>query len=164
MANPLADDPATPDLYWAGPSGWAMLPIAIVVGGASGLSWFGVPYFAEWLGLDHEWTMFLLFQAILLTWLVLALHWGYRAACVVARLTPQRIYLDYGMLYRPTPPIELVSIHEVRCSQGPLGRLFHVGTVTITTKTQRRVRFVGLHHPHAFADAIQQAMHQGATS
>jgi membrane protein YdbS with pleckstrin-like domain len=158
MANNVEDDPAEPDLYWAGPSGFAMLPIAVAVGLVSALSWFGVPRLANVLGLRHDWTTFILFQTILVVWLVFGIHSAYRAACVVARLTPQRIYLDYGFLYRPTPPVELHEIRSIVRKAGPLARLLRIGSVVIQTQGKRTITFVGLHRPESFVAAVQTAM------
>lgn len=141
-----------------------MLPLAIVVGVLSALSWFGVPRLALVLGLDHDWTTFVLFQTILATWLLVGIHWAYRAACVVARLTPHRIYLDYGFLYRPTPPVELRDITSIVCKAGPLARLLRVGNVIVHTRSKRKVTFVGLHYPQQFVAALHTAAEKAKTS
>src|SRR5437879_3115725 len=54
-------DPSEPDLYWAGHSGFAMLPGVVVGALASAVVMLGLPPFGEWISLPEEWTAFLRF-------------------------------------------------------------------------------------------------------
>jgi membrane protein YdbS with pleckstrin-like domain len=158
--QPASDppDPAEPDLYWAGHSGWAMLPGLVVGAVASAVIMLGVPPIGEWVRLPPDWTAFLAFWLVLLGWIGAGVVWSYRGAAFVYRLTPRRLYADFGMLYRPVAPIPLSGVTAVECRAWALRRLFGVGTVIVRTKGRPPLRLRGIFRPDRFADAIRAAV------
>ena len=151
-------DPSEPDLYWSGHSGFAMLPGMVIGVLLSAAFMFGALPLAEWLDLPEDWTVFVRFWLILLGWTAAGLVWVYRAASFVYRLTPTRLYIDFGMLYRPTSPIELSKVTSVVCRAWVLRRLFRVGSIIIHSKDRAPVRLRGLFRPELFASAIESAV------
>jgi Bacterial PH domain len=159
MAAPKdSPDPAEPDLYWAGHSGWAMLPGVVVGIVASLVVMFGLPRLGDWLDLPDEWTAVVRFWLILIGWLAAAAVWAYRGGSFVYRLTPTRLYADFGMLYRPTASIALEQVTAVECRAWALRRLFGVGAVIIRAEGRPPVRLRGIFRPDEFARAIQEAV------
>ncbi|HVK13663.1 MAG TPA: PH domain-containing protein [Gemmataceae bacterium] len=159
MASPTEPpDPGQPDLYWAGVSGWAMLPGVIVAGAVSAVAMLGGPPLGAFVGLPADWTAFVLFWVTVVFWIGIGLTWIYRGASYVYRLTPGRLYLDFGMLYRPTPPVELDRVEAVEVRAWALRRLFGVGSVIVHTAGGRPIRMRGIFRPHEFADAIRAAI------
>ena len=156
-------DPGQPDLYWAGVSGWAMLPGVIVGGAVSAAVMLGGPSVGTLLGLPADWTAFVLFWLTVAAWIAIGLTWTYRGASYVYRLTPERLYLDYGALFRPVPPVELRAVEAVAVRAWALRRLFGVGAVIVHVAGRPPVRMRGIFRPHEFADAIRAAMvkHKG---
>ena len=152
-----AADPAEPDLYWAGHSGWAMLPGVVLGAIASVVVMFGLPRLGDWLGLPDEWTALVRFWLVLLGWAAAGVVWAYRGASFVYRLTPRRLYVDFGMLGRPVPPITLAKVTDVECRAWALRRLFGVGAVVVRAEGRAPVRLRGIYRPDHFADAIRTA-------
>lgn len=153
--NP-STDPAEPDLYWAGPSGWAMIPGALLGGVLSAVLMFGGPPVAARIGMDADWGTFLWFWVAIAGWAAAGLVWAYRGACFVYRLTPRHLYTDFGPLYRPMAPVELRAVTAVECPVGPLRRLLNVGPVVVRVG-DRPLRLPGVFRPDAFAQAIRDA-------
>lgn len=76
------------------------------------------------------------------SWLLLALGlgWGVMVALYVFRrygvhyyLTSQRFIHETGILWRRTDRIELIDIDDVTFHQGPIGRMFNVGTIHLSS-------------------------------
>src|SRR5438309_1073113 len=128
MANhDLLPDPSEPDLYWSGQSGFAMLPGLVVGVLASVIVMLGLPPLGQWINLPEDWIAFVRFWLVLIGWLALGLVWSYRGAAFVYRLTPTRLYVDFGILYRPVPSILLADMTKVECRAWAFRRMFHVG-------------------------------------
>ena len=152
-----APDPAEPDLYWAGHSGWAMMPGVVIGAIASAVLLFGLPRLGDWLDLPDEWTALVRFWLVLLGWAAAGVVWAYRGASFVYRLTPSRLYADFGMLGRPIPPVPLAKVTGVECRAWALRRLFGVGAVVVRAEGRPPVRLRGIYRPDQFADAIRAA-------
>jgi hypothetical protein len=159
MVSPIEPpDPAEPDLYWSGYSGFATLPGAVVGVLASAVIMLGAPPLGDWFDLPEDWTAFVRFWLILLGWLSASVVWVYRAAGFVYRLTPSRLFVDYGMLYLPVPPIPLATVTGVECRAWALRRLFGVGTVVVRVEGRTPIRLHGIFRPERFAAAIREAI------
>jgi hypothetical protein len=150
-------DPAEPDLYWAGHSGWAMMPGAVVGAAASVIVMFGLPRLGDWLDLPEQWTALVRFWLVLLGWLGAGIIWTYRGASFVYRLTPCHLYVDFGMLYRPVRPVPLATVTEVEYRAWALRRLFGVGALIVRAEGRPPVRLRGIYRPEQFAEAIRTA-------
>jgi hypothetical protein len=151
-------DPAEPDLYWAGHSGWAMVPGFVLGVIASAAVMLSAPPIGRWVDMPPDWTAFLRFWLVFLGWVAAGIVWAYRGASFVYRLTPLRLYMDFGMLYRPVPPIALVEIDDVECRAWRLGRTFAIGSVIVNAKDRAPIRLRGIFNPRRFADAIRAAV------
>lgn len=163
LASKDAIDPSEPDLYWSGHSGFATLPGVVIGGLLSAIFMLGALPLAEWLHLPEDWTVFVRFWLILLGWTAAGLVWTYRGASFVYRLTPSRLYIDFGMLYRPVPPVVLSQVTDVVCRAWILRRLFRVGSIIIHSKDRGPVRLRGIFRPDLFAAAIQAAVEKSRT-
>jgi membrane protein YdbS with pleckstrin-like domain len=156
-------DPGQSDLYWAGVSGWAMLPGVIVGGAISAVAMLGGPPIGILVGLPADWTAFVLFWVTVVAWIAAGLIWTYRGASFVYRLTPTHLYLDFGAIFRPTPAVDLRTVESIEVRAWQLRRLFGVGAVIVHATGRPPVRMRGIFHPHQFADAIRAAVmnHKG---
>jgi membrane protein YdbS with pleckstrin-like domain len=150
-------DPAEPDLYWAGHSGWAMMPGVVVGVIASAVVMLGLHRLGDWLNLPDRWTAVLRFWLVLSGWITAGVVWAYRGASFVYRLTPTRLYVDFGMLSRPVPPIPLEKVTGVECRAWALRRWFGVGAVIVRADGRPPVRLRGLFRPERLAQAIEEA-------
>ncbi|HKA08636.1 MAG TPA: PH domain-containing protein [Gemmataceae bacterium] len=155
-----ATDPAEPDLYWAGHSGWAMLPSLVVGAIVWAIIMLGAPPVGNLIGLPSDWTAFLTFWLVLLGWIGAAIDWSYRGAAFVYRLTPRRLYADFGVLYRPVPPIPLTEVTHVEHRAWALRRLFGVGSVIVHARGRPPLRLRGIFRPDRFADAIRAVVRE----
>jgi len=159
MAPPTdPPDPAQPDLYWAGHSGWAMVPGFLLGVVASAAVMLSAPPVGNWINLPPDWTAFIRFWMVLIGWIVAGIVWTYRGGSFVYRLTPQCIYVDFGMVYAPVPPIPLAEVTSIECQQNVLRRWFGVGSVLIRAKGRAPLRLRGIYRPNRFADAIRSAV------
>jgi membrane protein YdbS with pleckstrin-like domain len=151
-------DPAPPDLYWSGHSGWAMLPGLVVGGVLSALVMLATDSLADRTNLPEEWAAFARFWLVLSGWVVAGLIWSYRAAAFVYRLTSTALHVDYGMLFRPVLPIPLGEITEVETRAWVLRRMFGVGSVVIHREGRPLLWMTGVFRPKVFAKAIRDAL------
>ena len=150
-------DPAQPDLYWSGHSGWAMLPGLVIGGATSALVMLAAPPIGDWVELREDWTAFIRFWLVLIGWIAAGLVWAYRGGSYVYRLTPTHLHADFGMLYRPVQPIALGEITTIECRAWALRRLFGVGVVIVRAKDHKPLRMPGIFRPDQFAEAIRLA-------
>lgn len=159
MAKPTAsDDPAEPDLYWAGHSGFAMLPGAVVLAAVSAVVMLAAPSVGEVVDLSRDTTAFIRFWIILLGWAVAGLVWAYRGASYVYRLTPRFLFVEYGMLHRPVAPVRLRDVTAVEQRAWLLRRLFGVGAVVVRVEGRPPLRLSGVYRPERLAQAIRKAV------
>ena len=163
MAKPVdPDDPAEPDLYWAGHSGFAMLPGAVVGAALSAVVMLAAPSVGDLVDLSPDRTAFIRFWLILLGWTAAGVVWAYRGACYVYRLTPRHLFVDYGMLHRPVAPIRLADVTGVEHRAWTLRRLFGVGAVVVRAEGRAPVRLSGVFRPERLAQAIHKAVKEAA--
>lgn len=147
-----SNDPALADLYWAGPSGYAVLPTVIIGGVLSPVVLLGMRPLSGWFNLSEEGTSFLHFGTILVPWLIAGAIWTYRSASFVYRLTPTHLHVDYGMLFRPFPPIAMAEIVAVTATRWQ--RWLRFGTVIVNLRGRPRLKLRHVHRPELFAAAI----------
>ena len=89
-----------------------ILAISIATGGASLLIALGV---------------------IVLIWAFAGLVYAWRRLGVQYELTSQRFVHQKGLLTRRTDRIEVIDIDDVSFTQGPIERIFSVGTIVLTS-------------------------------
>src|SRR5262245_25348643 len=154
-------DPAEPDLYWAGHSGWAMLPGLVIGLCLSVVVMFGLTSAGDLVNLDPETTAFIRFWVVLIGWVIAGVVWAYRGASFVYRLTPRHLYVEFGLVYRPVPRIPLNEIEGIERRAWALRRLFRVGAVIVRAKGRTPVVMSGIYRPHRFMAAIRRAMKKG---
>jgi len=158
MARPTQpDDPAEADLYWAGHSGWAMLPGLVLRVAASAAVMLAAPSVGDLVDLAPDTTAFIRFWIVLIGWVAAGLVWAYRGASYVYRLTPRHLFVEFGRLHRPVPPIPLTAVTDVECRAWTLRRLFGVGAVIVRAEGRPPVRLRGVFRPDRFALAIRRA-------
>lgn len=159
MARPTEpDDPAEPDLYWAGHSGWAMMPGLVIGIALSAIVMLAAPSVGDLVDLSPDTTAFLRFWLVLIGWIVAGLVWAYRGASFVYRLTPRHLFVEFGRLYRPIPPIRLADVTAVECRAWSLRRLFGVGAVVVRAHSRPPLYLGGVFRPQQFALAIRRAV------
>jgi membrane protein YdbS with pleckstrin-like domain len=71
--------------------------------------------------------------AVFLFSLLLFLQLMYRRLSISYRLTTQRFFHQRGVLSRTTDRIEMIDIDDITCSQGPIERMFGVGSIRVTS-------------------------------
>jgi uncharacterized membrane protein YdbT with pleckstrin-like domain len=153
-------DPAEQDLAWKGYSSAAMLPSFLVCAALSAVLLTGGWFFEEIRGLGEEEGSFLLFGAAIAVWTAQIVRWFYRGATYVYRLTPRHLFIDWGFLYWPVPPVELARVASVTWRHALWGRPFGVGWVRVRTDDGREVDLIGIKRPAAFAALIQKWVKQ----
>lgn len=97
-----------------------------------------------------------LILAILLAWAILAGRYAYRRYGVHYYLTTQRFIHETGILWRRTDRIELIDIDDVTFHQGPVGRMFNVGTIHLSSsdRTDPEMDLPGIDDVRGVADQI----------
>lgn len=78
-------------------------------------------------------TYLIAFGLILLMWLIGGICYGWRRLGVHYQLTTQRFIHQTGVLSRRTDRIEIIDIDDVSFKQGPIERIFGVGTIEVTS-------------------------------
>ncbi len=74
-----------------------------------------------------------LFLALILGWVVLVASYLSRRFGVHYYLTTQRFIHETGIFWRRTDRIELIDVDDVTFKQGPVQRLFNVGTIHLSS-------------------------------
>jgi hypothetical protein len=144
MARPTEpDDPAEPDLYWAGHSGWAMLPGLVIGVAGSAVVMLAAPSVGNLADLSPDTTAFLRFWLVFIGWIAAGLVWAYRGASFVYRLT-----------------VRLADVTAVECRAWSLRRLFGVGAVVVRARSRPPLYLGGVFRPHQFAQAIRRAVQE----
>lgn len=94
-----------------------------------------------------------------LMWLALAAWYGYRRLSVHYRLSTQRLMHESGLLWRTVDRVELIDIDDVTYRQGPVERLFAVGTIVIVSsdRTTPELHLPGIENVSEVADTIDDA-------
>lgn len=119
-----------------------VLTLAAVVAGlvfaASGLAWgIGV-------------------AVVVAGWALVGGYYAYRRLSVHYQLTTQRFLHQRGILWRSTDRIELIDIDDVTFVQGPIERMFDVGTIHISSsdKTDPQLDLPGIENVKHVANQI----------
>lgn len=99
------------------------------------------------------------FIAAILAWGGLGLLYLYRRMTVRYRLSTFRFFHDSGLLSRVGNRIEVIDIDDVTVRQGPIERMFDVGTIRVssTDKTNPEIDLPGIDHARQVADLIDGA-------
>lgn len=94
-----------------------------------------------------------------LMWLALAGWYAYRRFSVHYQLTTQRLIHEAGLLWRTVDRVELIDVDDVTYRQGPVERLFSVGTIVVTgsDRTTPELRLPGIENVREVADTIDDA-------
>ncbi len=94
--------------------------------------------------------------AILLCWAVLVGRYLYRRFGIHYYLTTQRLLHETGILWRRTDRIELIDVDDVTFKQGPVQRLFNVGSIHIvgSDRTDPEMHLPGIDGVRDVADKI----------
>lgn len=75
----------------------------------------------------------ILLLALTIGWVALVAWYAYRRYSVHYYLTNQRFLHEKGILWRQTDRIELIDIDDVTFRQGPIERMFGVGTIHLSS-------------------------------
>jgi membrane protein YdbS with pleckstrin-like domain len=97
-----------------------------------------------------------LIVAAIVVWCGLALVYFYRRLTVHYRLSTYRFFHDKGLLSRTGNRVEVIDVDDVTVKQGPIDRLFGVGTISIRSSdtTDPELRLPGIENVRAVADLI----------
>lgn len=89
-------------------------------------------------------------------WALLGGYYAYRRLGVHYQLTTQRFLHQRGILWRTTDRIELIDIDDVTYVQGPIERMFDVGTIHISSsdKTDPHLDLPGIENVKEVANQI----------
>lgn len=79
-------------------------------------------------------------------WIIVGAVYAWRRLGVHYELTTQRFIHQTGVLSRRTDRIEVIDIDDVTCSQGPIQRLFGIGTIVLTgsDRTHPTLSMIGI--------------------
>ena len=83
-------------------------------------------------GLFEPLTFMMAIGGVVLIWIVGGLRYAYRRLGYHYELTTQRFIHQSGLLSRQTDRIEVIDIDDVSFKQGPIQRVFGVGTIDLT--------------------------------
>lgn len=97
-----------------------------------------------------------LFLALLFGWAALGGRYAYRRFGVHYYLTNQRFIHEAGILWRRIDRIELIDIDDVTFRQGPIERMFNVGTIHLLSSdvTDPTMNVPGIEDVRRVADLI----------
>jgi membrane protein YdbS with pleckstrin-like domain len=104
-----------------------------------------------------DWFVWVVWGAIALYWLVLGWRMMIARRSHKYELTTRRLFINTGFLARRRDQIELLRIDDVYVKQqGPIARLFHIGTVVIETSEERLpIHYIaGVDNPNRVMDLI----------
>jgi len=92
----------------------------------------------------------------IVVWSGLGLLYLYRRLTVHYRLSTYRFFHDNGLLNRVGNRVEVIDIDDVTVQQGPVERLFGVGTIRISSsdKTHPELALPGIEDARRVADLI----------
>lgn len=94
-----------------------------------------------------------------LMWLGMAATYAYRRLSVHYRLSTQRLITESGILWRTVDRVELIDIDDVTYRQGPVERLFGVGSILVSSsdRTTPELTLPGIEEVREVADTIDDA-------
>ena len=83
---------------------------------------------------------------IAILWVIGGIVYAWRRLGVHYELTTQRFIHQTGVLSRRTDRIEVIDIDDVTCTQGPIQRLFGIGTIVLTgsDRTHPTLSMIGI--------------------
>lgn len=86
------------------------------------------------------------FVALIVLWVIVGLVYMQRRLGVQYRLTTQRFIHQTGIVTRKTDRIEIIDIDDVSYSQGPIQRMFGIGTIVLTgsDRTHPELKMLGI--------------------
>lgn len=154
---------AETDLVWTGPSVKGLIPVAGILMLISLVVLSPGSWLADWVGLEREWTTFILFWLVIILWVLAVSRWFYLGACYVYRLTNRAVHIDFGPFHLPIPAIPLEEITELESRPWPLW-FIDVGTVVIVARGRPPMLLPGLNHPQRLIDQIVKARASGTQS
>lgn len=151
VAEKQSGDVPENDLWSGSYSHLAMIGTWVVGGVGSLLALFLLPA----LSLSLWSTLGLL----VLAWLVMLGVYAYRRYSVHYRLTCQRLIHAAGLLWRTNDRVELIDVDDVTFRQGPVERMFGVGTIIVTSSDRSTPELVlpGIENVREVADLIDDA-------
>lgn len=128
-------------------------------------SWLGAiaitlaaPILAWMLGFESRgwWITLGLLAAM---WIFLVLRLVYQQLSIKYRLTNQRLIHERGILWRRVDRIEVIDVDDVTLSQGPVERMFGVGTIEVQSTDSSTPKFplVGIEDARKVATLIDEA-------
>ena len=93
---------------------------------------------------------------VIVVWCGLGLLYAYRRMTVRYRLSTYRFFHDTGLLSRVGNRVEVIDIDDVTVTQGPIERIFGVGTIRIESsdKTHPDLYLPGIDDARRVADLI----------
>lgn len=97
---------------------WTLIGLVLIAG----------PFFLAWAGVQVAWYVYVIgIAAGLMCWVIpsLLVRRNYY------RITNYRIDWEYGLIFKKMDTLELWHVNDVRLTQGPLDRLFNVGTIVV---------------------------------
>jgi membrane protein YdbS with pleckstrin-like domain len=94
--------------------------------------------------------------ALIVVWSGLVLVYLYRRLTVHYRLSTYRFFHEKGLLSLTGNRVEVIDIDDVTVEQGPIERMFGVGTISIQSSdtTDPELRLPGIENVRAVADLI----------
>ena len=96
---------------------------------------------------------------VLLLWIMLVGYYFYRRLSVHYRLTSQRLIHAAGLLWRTNDRVELIDVDDVTYRQGPVERVFGVGSILVSSSDRTTPELVlpGIENAREVADLIDDA-------
>lgn len=160
----MSHDPAEEDLYWTGYSSWALWPGVAAYGlGVFLLLSFARTIFNQ-LDIEHQWGSLLVVPLSIALALAITCFGLYRGSSYVYRLTPRHLYCDFGFFFRPTDPIPLSEILQVKSWRPLWLSPLDIGHVYVTMRNRPVLRLPGVRHPDRFVQLIQQTRAKAGSS
>jgi membrane protein YdbS with pleckstrin-like domain len=152
-----ADDPPEKEL-WQGKYSKLAIVGAWIVAAVASLLLLIVAVFMNFTGTG--WLIAIV--AIVLLWLGLIGKLLYRQLSEHYYLTDQRFIHERGLLWREINRIEAIDIDDVSFQQGPIERMFGVGTVSISSsdRSHPKLDLPGIDNVHKVAEMIDETRRQ----
>ena len=99
-----------------------------------------------------------LLVALAVVWIGLALRLFYRQLSVHYFLTNQRFIHERGLLWRVIDRVELIDVDDITFHQGPVERIFGVGTIRIRSSDQSHpeIDLPGIDHVRQVSNTMDE--------
>ena len=123
-------------------------------------SWIGLSLLSIVLlvaaGFIEQFTFGIALIVIVVLWILVGLNYAAKRLGVQYELTSQRFIHRTGILTRRTDRIEVIDISDVSYEQGPIQRMFKVGSISIisTDKSDPKLELVGINNVGEVAGLI----------